>query len=97
MISSVTNGAIIASTASKKHEKLPRGSSATMIVLPRYHREQHRNLSKVPTDDRENGANIPGGVSAAPSCSSLRLIACCESGEAPAQILLASHRLDSGL
>ena len=35
MIPSVTNGAIIGSAASKKHEKLPRGSLATMIVLPR--------------------------------------------------------------
>ena len=42
MIPSVTNGATIGSAASKKHEKLPRGLSATMIVLPRNHREQHR-------------------------------------------------------
>jgi hypothetical protein len=203
MIPSVTNGAIIGSAASKKHEKLPRGSSATMIVLPRNHREQHGNLPKLLTDDRENGANIPGGVSeayagrdgpsnipghsaqthlhsvaaaisptgtasraasckdlcacaehihwewhvgcaahhthqpwrggcrrpcwrdlillngslylaewaarpgwelphvsgqsAAPSCSSLRLIACCHSGEARAQVSLAPDRLDSGL
>jgi hypothetical protein len=62
MIPSVTNGAIIGSAASKKHEKLPRGLSATMIVLPRNHRKQHRNLPKLLTDDRENGANIPGGV-----------------------------------
>jgi hypothetical protein len=65
MIPSVTNGAIIGSAASKKHEKLPRGSSATMIVLPRNHQEQHGNLPKLLTDDRENGANIPGGVSEA--------------------------------
>ena len=62
MIPSVTNGAIIVSAASKKHEKLPRGLSATMIVLPRSHREQRRNLPKLLTDDRENGANIPGDV-----------------------------------
>jgi hypothetical protein len=59
MIPSVTNGAIIVSAASKKHEKLPRGSSATMIVFARNHREQHRHLPKLLTDDRENGANIP--------------------------------------
>ena len=62
MIPSATNGAIIGSAASKKHEKLPRGLSATMIVLPRSHREQRRNLPKLLTDDRENGANIPGDV-----------------------------------
>jgi hypothetical protein len=147
MIPSVTNGATIGSAASKKHEKLPRGLSATMIVLPRNHREQHRtsrscllmtarmapifreafqkcmqggrgrsaqtHLPSVgaaisPTETASRAASWrdyllsgslylkewtaqPGwelpyvsGQSAAGSCCSLRLITCCESGEAPA-------------